>query len=179
VTPSEAVALTRYVKAACPQQKIDEFTPDVWHDLIGDLALADCRAAVATITGRRTPFVAPAEIRAEVVRIRNERIARSVLPAPPHELCDDPEAYRQALIAGTKLAAEGHAFPVPEVRAITGAARSGSTQPASLRAAVAGLRRQLGPGRAPRRALGDERQVARDQVAEVRARREAEGSEAS
>ena len=46
MTPHETLLLTRYVKACCPQQAIDEYTPDAWHDLLGDLSLADCRAAV-------------------------------------------------------------------------------------------------------------------------------------
>lgn len=65
----EAVALTRYVKAYCPQQAIDEYTPDAWHDLLGDLDLDTCRQAAGRVA-RRQPFVAPAEIRAEV---RTER----------------------------------------------------------------------------------------------------------
>lgn len=69
----ETVKLTRYVKGACPQQAIDEFTPNVWHDLIGDLALADCLEAVRAIV-KRQPFVAPAEIRNEVKRIRVDRL---------------------------------------------------------------------------------------------------------
>ena len=58
MTHAETVLLTRYVKACCPQQAIDEYTPDAWHDLLGDLALADCRAAAAAVA-KRQPFVAP------------------------------------------------------------------------------------------------------------------------
>lgn len=67
MTPQESLVLVRYVKACCPQQAIDEFTPEAWHDLLGDLELADCRRAVTTVA-RRQPFVAPSEIRAEVSR---------------------------------------------------------------------------------------------------------------
>lgn len=94
MTPSEAIALARYVKACCPQQVIDEFTPDVWHDLLGDLDLAECRAAVAEVA-RRQPFVAPSEMREEVFRTRAERLHRNPVPDPPAELLDDPEAYRR------------------------------------------------------------------------------------
>src|SRR5690606_20849845 len=69
MTSEEAVILVAYVRACCPQQKFDEYTPDAWHDLLGDLTLNDCRAAARTIA-QRQPFVAPAEIRAEVARIR-------------------------------------------------------------------------------------------------------------
>lgn len=59
--------LARFVKACCPQQAIDEYTPDAWHELLGHLELADCREA-AVMVARRQPFVAPAEIIAEVAR---------------------------------------------------------------------------------------------------------------
>ena len=81
MTHKETVILARFVKAACPQQAIDKYTPDAWHDLLGDLDLADCRTA-ATAVAKRQPFVAPAEIRAEVQRVRDDRIARALLPVP-------------------------------------------------------------------------------------------------
>lgn len=85
--------MTRYVRACCPQQAIDEFTPDAWHDLLGGYSLADCRAAVAAVT-RRQPFVAPAEIIAEVRRSRRhleeQERTRQLL---------DPAAYRAQVAA--------------------------------------------------------------------------------
>lgn len=102
----EAVYLTRYVAACCPQQAIDEYTPDAWHDLLGDLDLAGCKEAAAAI-GKRQPFVAPAEIRAEVRRLREDRLRRTLLPAPSPELADEPGRYRQALAAGIRRIADG------------------------------------------------------------------------
>jgi hypothetical protein len=67
MTPRETLALTRFVKACCPQQEIDEYTPEAWHELLGDLSLAQCRVAVRTVA-RRQPFVAPSEIITEVAR---------------------------------------------------------------------------------------------------------------
>jgi hypothetical protein len=96
MTPTEAVLLTRYVKACCPQQHIDDYTPDAWCDVLGDLDLEACKAAAAAVA-RRQPFVAPAEIRAEIRRVRDERIAREALPAPADELADDPATYKRAL----------------------------------------------------------------------------------
>lgn len=107
MTPKETVMLVRYVKACCPQQQIDEYTPDAWHDLLGDLAMNDCREAVKAVT-RRQPFVAPAEIRAEVRRIRDDRLSRQVLPAPPPELADEPGRYQAALAASIQRIADGH-----------------------------------------------------------------------
>jgi hypothetical protein len=176
MTPTEAVLLTEYVAACCPQQRIGEYTPDAWHDLLRDLRFNDCRTAV-NIVARRQPFVSPSEIRAEVRKIREDRIARSAIPAPPAELADDPAAYRQAIADSAHRAGDGR-FIIDaerEQRAITAGVtpiKRERSMPAPLRAAIADLRRQLGPGRAPRRTIGDERQVARDQVAEMRAARE-------
>jgi len=106
MTPEEAVILTAYVKACCPQQAIGEFTPDAWHDLLGDLSLADCREAVVAVA-KRQPFVAPAEIRAEVRRIRDERLEATPIPAPPAELLDDDDAYKRHLRESAKRIADG------------------------------------------------------------------------
>lgn len=104
MTPRETVLLTRYAKACCPQQAIDEYTPDAWHDLLGDLRLDDCRQAVATIA-QRQPFVAPAEIRAEVRRIRDGRLEgfRYV----PVDGDDDPKVYLASLRAQRTAVADG------------------------------------------------------------------------
>jgi hypothetical protein len=101
--------LTRYVKACCPQQAIDEYTPDAWHDLLGDLSFDDCRRAVAA-AGKLKPFVAPAEIRAEVRRIRNERLDHQILSAPPAELADEPGRYKAALEARISQIADGRSM---------------------------------------------------------------------
>ncbi|HEY9410951.1 MAG TPA: hypothetical protein VIP77_15320 [Jiangellaceae bacterium] len=99
MTPREAVILVRYVEACCPQQKFDEFSPDAWHDLLGDLALGDCRAAARAVA-QRQPFVAPSEIRAEVKAIREARLGPpgpGLSPIPPPADPDDDKAYRAAL----------------------------------------------------------------------------------
>lgn len=104
----EAVALTRYVKACCPRQAIDEYTPDAWHDLLGDLDLDACRQAVTRVA-RRQPFVAPAEIRAEVRTERERRLAAvssdKLLPAG--DVADDAGAYLQQVRERVKVVADG------------------------------------------------------------------------
>lgn len=115
MTPKEAVVLARYVKACCPGSQIDEYTPDAWHDLLGDLSLADCREAVVAVA-RRQPFVSASEIRAEVLRVRAERLKETPVPPPPPELLDDPEAYKAYLRQSAKRIADGK----PELRAIGG-----------------------------------------------------------
>jgi hypothetical protein len=116
MTPQETLLLARYVKACCPQQAIDRYTPEAWHDLLGDLSLADCKDAV-TAVAKRQPFVAPAEIRAEVRHIRDERLRFGDDPAPPPELLDDPAAYNAWLRDHAKQIADGDT-----PRALTGGA---------------------------------------------------------
>jgi hypothetical protein len=107
VTPSETVLLTEYVQGCCPHQAIGEYTSDTWHDLLGDLSLADCKAAVAEVA-KRQPFVAASDIRAEVKEIRHQRIKDAGgIPAPPPELLDNPRAYGAALQAGATALADG------------------------------------------------------------------------
>lgn len=91
MTHEETVLLTRYVKACCPQQAIDKYTPVAWHDLLGHLGIDDCRAAVAAVASRQ-PFVAPAEIIAEVRRTQ----AHAKDQAHLRELLD-PDAHRAAI----------------------------------------------------------------------------------
>lgn len=119
MTREEAVILCRYVKAACPQQAIDVYTPDAWHDLLGDLDIADCKAAIAAVA-KRQPFVAPAEIREEVRRIRGERVGPDgpgLHPLPPAADPDDVPAYLAALRVQQTQLASGHEPAMPALTA--------------------------------------------------------------
>jgi hypothetical protein len=168
VNHQEAVVLTRIVAAACPQQAIDDYTPDAWHDLLEDLSFEDCRAALIAM-GKRQPFVAPAEIRAEVKRLREDRIARAFIPAPPPELADDPAAYREALAANVQAAADGQVPPATDSPKMIGpppGERTGGP-PVSLRASIRQFRRDLGEAR--ERAIESPEDIAARQVAEHRA----------
>ncbi|MFE9372290.1 hypothetical protein ACFYM2_21320 [Streptomyces sp. NPDC006711] len=110
MTPEETVVLTRYVKALCPQQKFDEFTPDAWHDVLTAWPMAEARAAAAAVAGRQ-PFVSPAEIIGEIWRQRGNRAADFQGPGLPAEVPDaDPDnvhAYLAALRAQRTKAADG------------------------------------------------------------------------
>ncbi|AVH59937.1 MULTISPECIES: zinc finger domain-containing protein [Streptomyces] len=110
MTPDETVVLARYVRALCPGQKFDEYTPDAWHDVLGDFALADARAAAAAVA-RRQPFVSPAEIIGEIKRQRGDRADSFQGPGLPAEIPDaDPDdvrAYLAALRAQRTRAADG------------------------------------------------------------------------
>lgn len=83
----EATLLCRYVRACCPQQAIDEYTPAAWADLLGDIHLEDAKVAVRNVVAKQT-FIAVAEIRAEVRRIRVKRIAEHPPLTPPPDLSE-------------------------------------------------------------------------------------------
>lgn len=112
MTKAEAVTLCRFAKAACPQQAFDTYTPDAWAELLGDLCFADAKLAVIELA-KRQPFVAPAEIRTEVRRIRAARItAYGTLPDPPAGLDpDNAHAYQRWLEDTTKRIADGNPPP--------------------------------------------------------------------
>lgn len=85
MTPTETVKLCRMVKAICPAQAIDEFTPDVWFDLIGHLDARVAGAAVKEL-GQTHRFISPADITAEVDRRRREVLANTVSDSEPEWL---------------------------------------------------------------------------------------------
>lgn len=102
----EMATLVRFVKALCPAQKIDEYTPDAWTLVIGDLEFADAEAAVKKL-GRAQAFIAAADIATEVGRMRAARLASYVETEPDVEDPDDWRAYMAALRAGRFKAASG------------------------------------------------------------------------
>lgn len=123
MTPLEAASLCKLAKSACPQQAIDEYTPDMWHPLLEDLRFEDARDALIDVV-KRQPFVAPAEIRAAVKRLRGDRIvAFGPLPNPPAEVEDDPSLYSPWMgellrrIGDGELTAEPEPPPNPEIQA--------------------------------------------------------------
>jgi hypothetical protein len=110
MTPDETVVLARYVRALCPQQKFDEYTPDAWHDVLADFDLTDARTAAATVA-RKQPFVSPAEIVAQIRKQRDDRAADYQGPGLSVDIPDaDPDdvpAYLSALRGLRTRAADG------------------------------------------------------------------------
>ena len=89
MTPVEITKLCRYIRAACPSQAFDEFTADVWAEILpAHYTLPECRAAVVAIK-QRQPYVDVSDIIAEVKRARyaaeDRQSIRKLL---------DPAAYR-------------------------------------------------------------------------------------
>jgi hypothetical protein len=121
MNPDETVMLARYVRALCPQQKFDEYTPDAWHDVLGDYTLLECRGAAAEMA-RRQPFVSPAEI-IGVIRQRRGDNARDIqgagLPAAvPDADPDDVQAYLAALREQRTRAADGLELKPRDMKAL-------------------------------------------------------------
>lgn len=108
----EAVALARYVRAICPQQKFDEYTADVWYDLLGDYDLDACKQAAVAL-GRKQPFIAPSEIIAEVSRSRTERLNDFQYEPDPDETPQQYLANRRAQIAAVAAGHRVPALPAP------------------------------------------------------------------
>ncbi|CAM5365453.1 hypothetical protein I6J39_16760 [Streptomyces californicus] len=119
MTQDEAILLLEYVAAACPAQRISEFTPDVWGELFAPYNLDEARAAVIVVAGRQ-PFVAPADVITEVKARREERIelAHVVYDGDPDETGAQSAASRRALITA---AADG-LFPARTPAAALGTA---------------------------------------------------------
>lgn len=61
--------LVRFIRALCPQQRIDEYTPDAWHEVIGHLDFDDARNAVIAVKHSK-PFVDTSDIVTEVNRAK-------------------------------------------------------------------------------------------------------------
>jgi len=105
----EATDLTRYVRALCPQQKFDEFTGDAWFDVLSEFRFEDCKMAAA-MCAKESPFVAPAEIVAQVRRIRSERLKDFVYePGQDESWSESQERLRR------QTAAVGDGFSPPEI----------------------------------------------------------------
>ncbi len=101
----QAAVLCRYVRALCPQQKFDEYTPDAWHDVLRNYLLEEARTAAATIANKQ-PFVSPGEIATEIRRMHADRLGRHTDPTPKANP-DDVAAYKAELAATRHAVATG------------------------------------------------------------------------
>ena len=114
MTPIEAASLCKFTTAACPQQAIDEYSPDAWAELLDDIRFEDAKVAVKAVA-KRQPFVAPAEIIDEVKRLRADRVRRYFANVePPSGLTD--AAYAKWYRETVKTIADGDLAPEPPAR---------------------------------------------------------------
>jgi hypothetical protein len=104
MNPQEAMALCRFTAACCPSQKIDEYTPDAWGLLLEDIRFDDAKEAVVKVA-RKQPWVSPAEIIAEVKKIRAKRISEHGPIIPPAGL--DPIETVEWLKQATRAVGDG------------------------------------------------------------------------
>jgi hypothetical protein len=141
-----------------------------WLELVGDLNYDDAVQAVRDHYRESREWIMPSDVRRRVKTIRGERIKHSLIAAPPHELTDDPQAYREVLAENVRAAADGDAPPAEDVPKMIGpppGQRTGGP-PVSLRGAIRQFRREMGDAPGPRGIESPEAIAAR-QAAEHRA----------
>ncbi|MFC8436399.1 hypothetical protein [Streptomyces sp. NPDC057253] len=126
MTQDEAIMLLEYVAAACPAQRIGEFTPDVWGEILAPYSLDEARAAVLVVA-RQQPFIAPADIITEVKARRAERIelANIVIDGDPNHTGAESAAALREII---RAAGDGLTGP-SSIRASLGAAERPALPP--------------------------------------------------
>lgn len=91
MSPTESVALGRYIRAHFPQQPFDEYTVEALAELLGAYPATDCRTAVLAIAERGEHWCSPSDVKAEVKRIRGKRIAEAGDLCPPPGLEEEQE----------------------------------------------------------------------------------------
>jgi hypothetical protein len=73
MTPAETVKVWALVVQLCPGQRREEYTPDAWHEVIGDLRFDHAVAAVKEL-GRERAFIGTADIWQKVQATRRGRL---------------------------------------------------------------------------------------------------------
>lgn len=146
--------------ASIDRRKVGLTDRQTWEGLVGDLPAADAQAAVVAHYRESREWIMPADVRTRVRATRRERLSREILPAPPHELTDEPGRYRAVIQAGLKRIADGFSIR----RAI-------EPGPTALPLPVAEVRKALGPAIPPAERHLPPEEIARRQVAESRAAR--------
>jgi len=110
MTEDEVVLITRYVRAVCPQQKIDEYTSDTWEDFLLPYSVDEARAAIRTHITRGNAFISIGEIVAEIRKAREDRLSRHTEALPPAGAHDDA-SYKAALLHERRAIADGRVTP--------------------------------------------------------------------
>lgn len=110
--PFELEKITRAIKALCPAQKWDEFTPDVWLQVLRGVGFAEAAAAVERL-GARQPWIGPSDISKEVRAARRWRVER-INPMPNEvegvSFQDELRTVRAAVADGRMSAADVVAY---------------------------------------------------------------------
>lgn len=115
---AEMVQLVAFVAQLNPAQRIDEFTADAWHHVIGDLDFTEALDAIRAVA-RRQQWVAPCDIVAEVRTAHRERLEAADRAFLPVTDPDDVVEYRRELVEHRRSYALS-AGPAPHPRESTG-----------------------------------------------------------
>jgi hypothetical protein len=75
VGPDELEQITQGIKSLCPAQKWDEYTPDVWLQVLRKASFKDAALALERL-GARQPWIGASDIANEVRAIRRARAER-------------------------------------------------------------------------------------------------------
>ena len=118
---AEVLQLCRFVKACCPSQVLDEFTPQAWAVILGRYDYADAKQAVAELVSTpldqgKARYVEPGHIIGGIQRIRQRRLGQIAMPEPPPGL--DAGEYQTWQLRTREAIASGTYTPPNEPKAI-------------------------------------------------------------
>lgn len=116
MTEEDTVLLVGYVRALCPQQRFDEYSPDAWYDVLHDYSLNEAKTAAASVASRQ-PFVAPGEIATEVRKVRRELVSVDAETEPPAADPNDVPLYLRTLRTHRRAVATGLTPAIPALPA--------------------------------------------------------------
>ena len=117
MSPEETVALCRLVKAICPSQALDQYTPDAWALILRHIDYNDAKQAVIDIASRplepgKARYIEPGHIIAQVKRIRAQRLTDHGPLIPPPGL-DGTTEYLAWIRQASAVVASGGSLPTP------------------------------------------------------------------
>ena len=88
---TEVTNICRLVKALCPSQVFDQYTPDAWAIVLETHDYTDAQQAIRDIASApldpgKSRYIEPGHIIAGIRRIRSKRLEATPLPTPPDGL---------------------------------------------------------------------------------------------
>lgn len=116
MTEEDTVLLVGYVRALCPQQRFDEYSPDAWYDVLHDYSLNEAKTAAASVASRQ-PFVAPSEIATEVRKQRRALVSVDAETEPPAADPNNVPLYLRTLRTHRRNVATGATPAIPALTA--------------------------------------------------------------
>lgn len=97
MTPDQLGQVLQYI-AAADRRTLGKADLLIWGDAVGDLRFEEVMEAVRQHYRDSTVFLMPAHIRQAVRKARHDRASRTVPPAPPAEVTDQPGVYKLHLV---------------------------------------------------------------------------------